>query len=356
MKILYVTYTDIADVTSGSSVRPACMYQAFLERGHDVYLLSGVCGRGYGKQRKAAVVKAMDWLKTNRPDLCYIESPTYPIMDKCDYDLIRLLKKKGIPSGYFYRDYYRMFPDLFPRRTGFVNTLKEWYLDFLQWRTDRVLHKVDIVYFSSRFDFAYFPYACMKTLPPAGEIRFLPPHENTKTCIYVGGVSEFYGYPLMMEAFRLLNAGEETYRLILVCRKAEYDAIKGEEALPSWLEVHHASGKELEPLYARADVGLLALQANPYSDLSIGIKLFQYLSYGLPVISTDVAAMRELIQTYKLGAIAPHDAQGFADTVRALLNDAAFPAAQRSAIEEAITNHHLWVHRVDQIVSDLTEK
>jgi hypothetical protein len=177
------------------------MYHAFLERGYEVRLLSGVCGRGHGAERRAAVRDTVKWLKTSRPDFCYIESPTYPIFDRCDYALIRLLHRRKIPTAYFYRDFYRKFPELFPRRTGFLNRLKEGYLDFLQWKTDRVLRCADVVYFPSTACEKLFSYKTMKALPPAGELRFLPAHPNRKTCIYVGGVSKRYGTELLMQTF-----------------------------------------------------------------------------------------------------------------------------------------------------------
>ena len=145
MNILYVTYLDMSNhQDSGSGIRPVRMYKALLDEGHSVKLLSGNCGRGDGAARKKAVREIMDWLKDNRPDLCYIESPTYPIMFQCDYDLIRKLHKMEVPIGYFYRDFYRQFPDLYPRRTGYINRLKDLYLDFLQWKTDRILKLANI--------------------------------------------------------------------------------------------------------------------------------------------------------------------------------------------------------------------
>lgn len=355
MKILYITIGDMGSVASGSGLRPNCMYRAFLERGHTVYVLSGNEGRGHGKERAADVKKAKAWVAENHPDFCYIESSTYPMIHNCDYGMIRYLHRKKIPTAYFYRDFYRRFTDLFPRRTGFANTLKELYLDLMQWRTDRALKQLDLVYFPSEQCFGYFHYRNMKALPPAGELHFLSNGDNKMTCIYVGGVSDFYGYPLMMESFRILNRDGVKYRLILVCRQAEYEKIRaGEE--PAWLEVRHASGKELEPLYARSDVGLLALRPNAYSDLAIGTKLFQYLSFGLPVLSTDVAAMGDIIRRNGFGEVAAYDPQAYADAIRKMLDDDDRLKSYRANIERNMTNANLWVHRVDQIVQDLTEK
>lgn len=355
MKVLYITIGELGDLSAGSGLRPSCMYRAFLDRGHEVYVLSGHEGRSESRQRAEDVKKAKAWVEANQPDLCYIESSTYPMLHSCDYGMIRYLRREKIPTAYFYRDFYRNFPDLFPKRTDAIGRLKEWYLDFMQWRTDRILRLLNIVYFPSEQCFPYFRYKNMKALPPAGECAFGPLHKSEKTCIYVGGVSVFYGYPLMMEAFRLLNQNETKYRLILVCREGEYAQL-GHGAEPDWLEVHHVSGKALVPLYARADIGLLALQANAYSNLAVGTKLFQYLSYGLPVLSTDVTAMSQIIRDNGFGEVAVNDPVHFADAIRNMLDDEETLIGCRKNVEANMASRNLWVHRVDQIVEDLVER
>ena len=48
--VLYITYNYLGDRSSGSGVRPYAMYKAFLERGYEVKVLSGFCGRGWTKE------------------------------------------------------------------------------------------------------------------------------------------------------------------------------------------------------------------------------------------------------------------------------------------------------------------
>nr|WP_325217211.1 glycosyltransferase [uncultured Oscillibacter sp.] len=360
-RLLYIVHGNIGQVTSGSGVRPTAMYRAFLERGWEVHLLSGYCGRGEGKQRKAEVRKAVAWMRENRPAFCYIESSTYPIMYHCDYALIRLLRREGIPTAYFYRDFYRWFPKLFPRRQGLVNSLKEAYLDILQWWTDRVLQNVDIVYFPDKSTARYFPYRHMKALPPAGQLTTVSPDstfppDGPATAIYVGAVSAIYGSPMLMEAFSILNKDGVRYPLILVCREGEFEKAFPNYSIPAWLEIHHASGKELEAFYARASLGLLTLQPNEYTQMAVGTKLFQYISYGLPVLSTDTAAMKSLIEENAFGRTAPYDVQAFAAAAKALLDDAEALRRFRQSALKSLTEKHLWVHRVDQIAADLLGK
>ena len=360
-RLLYIVHGNIGQATSGSGVRPTAMYRAFLERGWEVHLLSGYCGRGEGKQRKAEVRKAVAWMRENRPAFCYIESSTYPIMYHCDYALIRLLRREGIPTAYFYRDFYRWFPKLFPRRQSLVNSLKEAYLDILQWWTDRVLQNVDIVYFPDKSTARYFPYRHMKALPPAGQLTTVSPDsafppDGPATAIYVGAVSAIYGSPMLMEAFSILNKDGVRYPLILVCREGEFEKAFPNYSIPAWLEIHHASDKELESFYARASLGLLTLQPNEYTQMAVGTKLFQYISYGLPVLSTDTAAMKSLIEENAFGRTAPYDVQAFAAAAKALLDDAEALRRFRQSALKSLTEKHLWVHRVDQIAADLLGK
>lgn len=355
MKVLYVVLNSLDRMDSGSGLRPNKMLQAFRERGHELYVLSGSQNFRNAAERKAKVKAAMAWLRENTPDFCYIESSTYPILNHCDYQLIRYLAKRKIPTSYFYRDIYKVIPGVVQQaRKGLVNRGKDLFLQLLQKHTDRVLRKLDIIYFPSQRFTDYFSYKRMELLPPAGEVKFFPEHPNGKTCIYVGGVSEFYGYPLMLEAFRLLNRDGVKYRLILVCREAEYKKVYGGEPLPPWLEVHHASGAALEPLYARADAGLMALGYNEYSHLCIGIKLFQYLSYGLPVVSTNVYTMGAIIRENGFGILAEPDARSYADAIRQMLDDDGKLHSYRAVIREKMEQRHLWVHRVDKVVEDLT--
>ena len=353
MRVMYIVIGDLGRLNSGSGVRPNAIYNAFLERGHNVYVLSGFAGRGEGKQRKQEVIKAIEWAEANRPDICYIESSTYPMIHRCDYKIIRYLSQKGIPTAYFYRDLYRRFPELFPQRKGLYNKLKEYYLDYMQKKTDNILHKVNMVYFPSLEAMAYFKYSNMNELPPAGNLNFLPKHTNNKTCIYVGGVTEFYGYNLLMESFELLNRHRIEYRLILVCRKEEYEKVSNERK-PEWLQVYHVSGDKLTSLYSQADIGLLALSDNEYANLSVGVKLFQYLSYGLPVLSTNVSAMSRLITENDFGEISENSVECYANAIKRMLNDDEQLERYRQAIHKNLSEKHLWVNRVDQIIDDLT--
>lgn len=354
MKVLYIVLNDLGRKDSGSGIRPNCMLEAFRERGHEVHVMSGSQNISDGKIRREAVRKAKAWVEANNPDFCYIESSTYPIIHHCDYSMIRYLAKKKIPTSYFYRDTYRVFPKLFQTRKGLKNEIKEFFLRMLQKYTDYMLHKIDVVYFPAQGYANGFHYKRIEMLPPAGQICFPEKFADSNTCIYVGGITDLYGFPLMMDAFRILNKDGIRYRLILVCREAEFKKFYAQKDVPAWLEVHHVSGDDLIPLYHRADLGLLALRYNEYAHLQVGIKLFQYVGYGLPVLSTNVKTMARIISENGFGEVAEENAEDYAAAIERMLGDRDRLNGYRKTMKESMETNHLWVHRIDKIVEDMT--
>ena len=354
MKVLYIVLNDLGRKDSGSGVRPNCMLEAFRERGHEVYVFSGSQGVKDGKTRKAGAKNALKWVKENKPDFCYIESSTYPIIHSCDYRMIRYLTRKKIPTSYFYRDIYRILPINESTRRGLANKIKDFGLNLLQKYTDLILHKIDVVYFPSERFTKYFNYKRMELLPPAGQVCFPETFADSNTCLYCGGVSDFYGFPLIMDAFQILNKDELRYKLILVCREKEFRNAWGEKELPAWLEVHHASGDALVELYRQSDIGLLALHNTEYANLCIGIKLFQYVGYGLPVLSTDVYTMGKIITENGFGEVSQESPEDYAAAIERMLSDRDKLNGYRKTMKESMQAKHLWVHRIDKIVEDMT--
>ena len=358
MLILYITYIDFSQSASGSGVRPQRVYDAFLKEGHEVKLLSGAQGNVRTRGKRLRAVKEIEhWLDGHRPDLCYIESPVYPIMWHADRRLIDRIHRMGIPIGYFYRDLYRKLPEAFERRRDPVGAAKEYALDRLQDITDRLLEKADIVYFPSEECFAFFRYRDMRTLPPGGEDRIEETMPEYRHCIYVGGMKDQYDGECLLRAFSILNSSGTKYPLTLVCRHNEWKTMDPELCRGEWLEVHHVSGHALHSLYSRAGAGILIGRADhPYSRFAVSVKTYEYMGYGLPMVYIRNAPHDRIISDSAIGIGTDGTPEGLAEGVRRLFASPEEYERYRAASARALHTNGLWIHRVRQVVRELTEK
>ncbi len=357
MLVLYINYVDMETAVSGSSVRPQKIYEAMIQAGYTVKMLFGSQNRGETSKRKERICEINEWLNTNKPDFCYIESPVYPILLRQDRELIKRISKLGIPIGYFYRDFYRKFSDLFPKRKGINGFLKEIYLDYLQKKTDVLLKDCSIVYFPSELCFSLFDYKTMKALPPAGEIIDNNDlcNYDLKTLVYVGGVSELYGFRNLIEAFDLLNKKGNLYKLLVVCRKNEWEKVSSSLKQRDWLTVFHLSGNELASVYKKAAAGIITKPQNKYNNMAVSVKLFEYISYGIPIISTHSNATDRIINKFNIGITVDDMPEAIANGVLKLLADDEAIKFYRNNTQIALQNNCQWIHRVKQVEKDLLE-
>lgn len=353
MKILYINYIDSGTLQSGSSVRPTRILQAFKESGQEIVTLTG---NQMGKERKEKVRELLKQIKTNKPDICYIESPVHPIYRHCDRNLIQQLKKNGVPTGFFLRDFYAKFRKDFPRRKNSIfNYLKDLYWDYLQRKTYKVLKNCSIVYLPSEEAKSLFDFNDMRQLPPAGENRLPQKKDYTHTCIYVGGWGGHYDNHFLMEAFSKLHEEDSSYRLILVCREAEWKAFDDPYKNAEWLEVHHTSGDGLIPLYKKASVGLMIPRLDyRYSHFAVSVKTFEYMSYGLPIVTINSTAMGKIVRREEIGFAVNHSVKEFNEAIKAVTGSQEKYSYYADNVKNALLNRHLWKHRVEQVVKDLS--
>ena len=354
MKVLYINYINTNLGLSGAEVRPIKILNAFLDAGYEVISLTG---EQTHSQRKRDIRNFWNKIKNIQitDTICYIESPVYPIWRHGDRKLIRKIHKKGIPIGYFYRDFYRKFPEQFPRRTGFLGHLKDYALDFLEWRTDRTLQHCNIVYLPSEEASFLFNFKNQKSLPPAGNNHLNGSKLFNHTGIYVGGVHGYYDVSLLLNSFNLLYEEDNSYHLILVSRAEEWEQFKHPYKNAKWLEVHHTSKEGLVPLYNRASVAFVCPNKSfSYNSFAVSVKTFEYISYGLPVIGINCKALSKIIKDNKIGITTDPDIQSFCEAVKHVLKDEKTYRHCCDNVREALLSKNLWSHRINKIVNDLS--
>ncbi|MBF7096121.1 glycosyltransferase [Alkalibacter mobilis] len=342
MKVIFITYADFENLASGSSVRPYKIYKTFISLGYEVILIQGNL-----KSRRKSYLEYKKNGELNNADYCYIEPSTYPV-HPLDYFMFYDINKKNIPIGLFYRDMYYKFPDLFPKK-GF----KKWMLLFrykLDWF---VFTKIsDTIFFPSETMAGYFDFSSKAALPPGGEKIDLPPKELKRSVVYVGGVSERYGTGILLEAFKIINDKGAEINLNLVCRERESDFLK-DYRKEKWLSIISAKGDELADVYNKSDLAVIPLKRSEYNDLAVSVKLFEYMSYGLPVVSTDCTEMARIINENNIGVVVEADPDSMADAIIKLYDDRDKLESLKKQTISALASKHLWEHRVKSIEDSL---
>lgn len=355
MRILYISYIDLGDLESGSKVRPVKILEALENTGHEIVVLTG---NQTGKDRKKSIQETERSIQENKPDICYVESPTHPIFRSYDRKFIRKLHQMGIPIGFFLRDFRGMFKKDFPRRTNSLEGfLKDFYWDCLWPKTFKTLNYCDIVYLPSEKCKGLFNYHDMRALPPAGDNHLTEKINYSHTCIYVGGWGGSYDGCFLLDAFEKLYKEDHTYHLILVCRKKEWDSFSHPCKNASWLEVHHVSGNELTPLYRRSSLGLfIGKKDYEYMKYCIPVKTYEYMGYGLPIVAANAESLSVIIENEKTGIATEADIDKFNDAIKTILNDRALYEDYVNNTKESLLKKNLWKYRVEQIISDLSSK
>jgi glycosyltransferase involved in cell wall biosynthesis len=173
---------------------------------------------------------------------------------------------------------------------------------------------------------------------PAGKITVIPPGVDvdrwtvgradgpdgeTVRVLFVGGDLTRKGGRVLIDAVRRLRSSGVPAELDLVTRD--------EVAREPGIEVHHGLGPNdprLIELYQRADVFCL-----PTFGDCLPMVLSEAGAVGLPLVSTDVGAISEIVRPERTGLlVAPHDVEALAAALGRLAGD---PDLRRKLGEEA---------------------
>lgn len=351
-KVLFITHIDPNWTASGSSVRPVMLLRAFRELNCEVQALYGPSNRF--PSRVKTLWNTLRWLKTNRPDFCYVEPPAGPMFCFGDHLLLFQLKRMKIPLAVFIRDAFWKVPE-----TWGAATPKRLILELMS-RFDWMVYNrtVNTFYFPSRRMADLFPTRCKKMILPPGGVLLAGPLQppagtDRLSLIYVGAIADRYGSEILFQAFRLVLAANSKIDLHIVCRRDEWDRLDSSSKDLDHMLVHHIQGAELGELYRLCDIALVPIRKSSYMDFAIPVKLYEYISYHLPVVVTDCAEMAEFVSRQDIGLVTASEAAAFAAGILNLAGDQALRAHYRARAAETLLTGHLWTDRARQILNDM---
>lgn len=355
-KVLYITFIDLdGDIRSGSSMRPVKMLEAFQELGVELQVLSGM--NNQRKLRRRNIAELRTRLNTWRPDLCYIEPPSGPMFCREDLKLIKDLHKAGIPIALFYRDAYWKYPEYYlDKDSPLADRLKHRIVRSMQKKQWRFFEKnIDVLYFPSKTMAEIFDHEDI--LPPGS---FYPNYrEKTKVgrpmqFIFVGGAHKNHGTFLTIDAFRLANQDSIIAKLFYICPKEQWESLRLDKNVDTnWLEVIHAAGdEELRPYYERADVAILAAPRTFYRDFAVPTKIYEYFSYGKPILVTNCTETARIIEETYAGWVTNDDVLSVTSEIKSICNNTE-ELLYRKKMAQKARSENLWVRRAETVINDL---
>jgi glycosyltransferase involved in cell wall biosynthesis len=341
--LMHMPYPFPQELISGSRVRPYQMYRAFLELGYKVELVAGDV-----PTRKKQILDLIHYGNMDDIAFCYSEPSTLPVHPIWDYLLYCFLAKSRLPTGIFYRDAYWKLASWHSCKK--VGARFPW----LRYRLDLLVFSrtATVIFFPSQTMADLFSLAPPKVpLPPGGQMMardyYLRPVDEIETLVYVGGISQRYGLEILLQALDLANR-KAALNLDLVCRQDEFMQQRPTFAKydgAEWLHVYHLTGKDLEQVYRRSAIAVIPLLKNTYNDLAMPVKLFEHLSYGLPIVATSCTEMANFVSRNEVGLIAKDNAPSLADRILQLVEDKALYDQLRRNVRQTLENGNLWTDR-----------
>lgn len=349
-KIIYITYVDFDNLTSGSSVRPKKMYDAFRELDYEITLLTGLQNRYF--ERIKNIFKVYKEIRKLEYAYCYVEPPAGPVFNIFDHLLLLYIKNvKKVPIGLFYRDAYWKFADWYE-----LKGLKRFIIN--------TMHRFDWLVFNNTCKVIYFPSETMKelfnvkgkseTLPPGAEEKIYIEKDNfhNKSLIYVGAVGGNNGVDLLLQALDSINSNEKLVNLTLIVREVNEDIKKYLDK--EWLKVATGvSGIDmLSKYYEEASYAVIPRKIDLYMNFAVPIKLYEYISFGIPVISTNCEEIARILKGNNLGLVAEDNVESLRNVINKAFEGEEYYKDYKRNLREYINNNH-WKARIEKIESTL---
>lgn len=353
--VFHAPYPMEENPTSASRLRPLRMRQAFHDLGYRVFDASGTVA-----QRRGALKTLRQYLRSGgEVEFLYSENSTQPnvlatsvkegVAPLVDYLIMREVARTGARVGVFYRDIYWKF-ELAGSR-GLYQQIKPALhrLDMAGYRHNRVHLFLPSMKMANLVD---APGLECSALPPAGDPHDIAPLPGGDlTCIYVGGLGAHYNLDAFLEALE----NTEGVRLQLCSRKTQWESYQAQhpQLAGGRVRAAHLNANQLSPLYASSHIGVLAVDPDPYRAMAAPVKLFEYLSYGRPIIVTRPTHAADLVEEIGAGWVVDANAEAIGELLTYLREHPEEVQAKAEVAAQAATDH-TWKARALAVVRTLS--
>lgn len=305
---------------------------------------------GYRGARRRALVRYAVSGRLRGLDGIYVESSTF-LPAELDIAFLGLARSLGIPILTYVRDAYQLFEDYY--RT---DSLRRWIgarafgpaLRALRAASTRIA--VPTAGLARAIGVAA-PDAVL--LPPGAPAPVdVERSASARRLLFVGDARlPAHGADRLVAAVELARARGLDVGLDVVCRPGQEPPVPH----PDWLRIRRAEGSGIHRLLGDVLATVIPRPRGPYNDVALPIKLFDYLSYGRPILATDCTEQARVVTDAGAGIVTGDSVPALADAITR------FASASPDELDRWSANAHdaargaSWEHRARRIVDVLGE-
>ena len=282
-------------------------------------------------------------------DGVYVESSTF-LPSESDVAFLGLSRALDIPVVTYIRDAYQLFPDQYPR-------------DTLKRRLGAAAFRPAIGALGAASSRLAFPTAGLAEavvgrradpllLPPGAPPPVdVPRSEHANRVLYVGDARlPAQGGERLISAVAIARESGATVELDVVTRIGQEPS----GPHPPWLRINRAEGTAIHELLPDVVASVIPRPQNRYNDLALPIKLFDYLSYGRPLIVTDCTEQARVVADADAGVVTGDEPSAIAEAILRVTTASPEQIAAWSRGAVGAARAASWEDRARRIVDVLT--
>ena len=165
--------------------------------------------------------------------------------------------------------------------------------------------------------------------------------------LYLGNTSKRRGISTVINSLKVLKTKIPEIKFIVVGSSSYDNELKYLSKINNVQNLISFEGwrneNSFQSYLSICDIGVSPLESNIHHDTTYANKIFQYMSFGCPMICSNVIAQKEIVEKYEVGELfSPGNSKEFTEKVISLYNNIdkinTYSLNSRSAIENHLNN------------------
>ena len=172
-------------------------------------------------------------------------------------------------------------------------------------------------------------------------------YRNNFVLLYLGNTSKRRGISTVINSLKVLKTQIPEIKFIVVGSSSYDNELKYLSKINNVQNLISFEGwrneNSFQSYLSICDIGVSPLESNIHHDTTYANKIFQYMSFGCPMICSNVIAQKEIVEKYEVGELfSPGNSKEFTEKVISLYNNKdkinTYSLNSRSAIENHLNN------------------